>query len=539
MPTRLATLIACGLAACLPDAARAKDYFLTVGGGHSPRGNQVSIERNVAFQQRVLSGLPGGAPDHYVLFADGDNRRPDVQYREDERDASEAERLMSLVFGRGRGGRMRYRNHELDNVAGPSDPELLNKRLGALAQELRAGDRLVLYVTAHGGSAPDEDEDDGGSDAGEPPPERTHNEFDTSIYFWDRKSLAASDFSRMLDQLPPDVGVVMVMVQCYAGGFAHTIFCDADAENGLAAHNRCGFFAQRHDLPAAGCTPGVDESEYQEYSSFFWAALGGQTRTGEAIAPADYDGDGRVSFAEAHSYSIIESDTIDIPVRTTGAFLREYSALGTESSREHGVLPMSGPVRDIGALATSDERAVLAGLLAHLDLGDDATVDNVRRRTRELRRERARVDDQLSDAARDAMQHRRDLREALDEAWPDLGERRRGRRARREILRDEPEKFVELVRAHPSYETLLAAEERSDELEDEQQAARHKEVKVKRLLRTIENIVLAANLPNVATAEIVARFERLRAMEEGSLAGGRPVTVATPRRVNVANANPQ
>ena len=118
------------------------------------------------------------------------------------------------------------------------------------------------------------------------------------------------------------------MVQCYAGGFAHTIFDKADANAGLSTSDRCGFFAQVHDRGAAGCTPDANDADYEEYSSYFWVALAGKSRVGKAVDTADYDKNGQVSFAEAHAYAMIESDTIDVPVRTSGVLLRQYSELG-------------------------------------------------------------------------------------------------------------------------------------------------------------------------------------------------------------------
>ena len=63
----------------------------------------------------------------------------------------------------------------------------------------------------------------------------------------------------------------------------------------MSGANRCGFFATVHDRKAAGCTADIDEANYQEYSTYFFAALRGKTRTGTPITPPDYDGDGRVS----------------------------------------------------------------------------------------------------------------------------------------------------------------------------------------------------------------------------------------------------
>ncbi len=43
------------IAAGLATTARARDYFLTIGGGYEPQGNQVSLERNVAFFSQILA----------------------------------------------------------------------------------------------------------------------------------------------------------------------------------------------------------------------------------------------------------------------------------------------------------------------------------------------------------------------------------------------------------------------------------------------------------------------------------------------------
>ena len=108
-----------------------------------------------------------------------------------------------------------------------------------------------------------------------------------------------TELTRHLDKVPAEVPVVVVMVQCYSGGFANLIFRQGDPLKGLARANRCGFYATVETRPAAGCTPDINEENYQEYSSYFWAAMLGATRTGQAVSSCDYNEDGVVSFAEA------------------------------------------------------------------------------------------------------------------------------------------------------------------------------------------------------------------------------------------------
>ena len=64
------------------------------------------------------------------------------------------------------------------------------------------------------------------------------------------------DFATMLDRIDESVPVVVVMVQCYSGGFADIAFEGGDRKKGATDRNRCGFFATVHTRPAAGCTPG-------------------------------------------------------------------------------------------------------------------------------------------------------------------------------------------------------------------------------------------------------------------------------------------
>ena len=120
----------------------------------------------------------------------------------------------------------------------------------------------------------------------------------TTLAIWGENDMSVKEFTRFLDRLPPKVSVVLVMVQCFGGGFADVIFNNADETHGLALANRCGFFATLPTRVAAGCTADADEENYHEYSTYFWAGLYGRTGTGDAVEPPDYNNDGRVSLAE-------------------------------------------------------------------------------------------------------------------------------------------------------------------------------------------------------------------------------------------------
>src|SRR5689334_12150132 len=51
--------------------AFAADHFLTFGGGDSASHNQVSLEKNVLYLQRVLNELGVSPASHDIYFSDG------------------------------------------------------------------------------------------------------------------------------------------------------------------------------------------------------------------------------------------------------------------------------------------------------------------------------------------------------------------------------------------------------------------------------------------------------------------------------------
>lgn len=75
---------------------RARDFVLTIGGGYSPEGNQVSLEKNVLLFQRMLSEQSVSLARNDIFFADGDAPGKDVQVHDLER-LPEAIRKVSLI----------------------------------------------------------------------------------------------------------------------------------------------------------------------------------------------------------------------------------------------------------------------------------------------------------------------------------------------------------------------------------------------------------------------------------------------------------
>ncbi len=237
---RLWAAIVCGLIA-LP--ALAIDHIVTIGGGYAPEGNQASLEANVQFFQRVLDDKHKSPLVHTIFFADGFDPQPDLQIvLKQEKSGSTAVDLVREIFappvppGTIPGSqRLGYRNHRVTNLKGSNRLTDVRTGLNSVKGQLHSGDRLFIYVTAHGGSA-----------------KKDQSPYNTSIICWGNRELKMQELAGWLDSLPKEVPVVLIMAQCYCGGFAHTLFEGGDANVGLSKNVRSGFFAQRHDLPAAG-----------------------------------------------------------------------------------------------------------------------------------------------------------------------------------------------------------------------------------------------------------------------------------------------
>ena len=98
-------------------SALATDYFLTIGGGYKPSGNQASLEANVVFFQQILDEKHDGSRHHEIYFADGDAAAADLQVLAPTTPLPATELLASL-HRREEAERLEYRNHRVPQVAG-------------------------------------------------------------------------------------------------------------------------------------------------------------------------------------------------------------------------------------------------------------------------------------------------------------------------------------------------------------------------------------------------------------------------------------
>jgi hypothetical protein len=489
--TLISAALLCVLALVSTGAA-ARDFFLTIGGGHSRDSNQASLEKNVLFYEQLLKEQNVPAAQQSIYFAAGPAGGKDVQAIDTDA-LPKANRLMAEFFGTERDLGLHYRTSDVPGVLGATDKENIENWFKGTGQTLKPGDRLIIYVTAHGEKSEDRD-----------------NPYETSIMLWNDEKLSVSEFVGLLDSLPEGVSVVAVMVQCYTGGFARMIFDKADPENGLAKQSRCGFYATVHDRVAAGCTPDVDETTYVEYSTYFWEAVAGHSRAGKQIAAPDYDGDGKVSFAEAHAYTVLNADTIDLPLTSSSEFLRVESKFKDKDNPK--LLPKDAPYETIHELATPAERAILNGLSKQLGLSSSDRIAAAELEARIARRDRFRRPAQS--ARRRAARLRGTIADDLKDRWPDLANVLNPGAV--ELVTTRSKEFVEAVEGHPKYKEYreqmdLAAKEPDPE---------KRRAKFERFVRTAQDVIRRENLKRLEDTKLFDQYQAIVAAEATFLQSG-------------------
>jgi hypothetical protein len=486
-------------------AAQATDHFLTVGGGYAPAGNQVSIERNVLFFRNVLSDTYGKdalkSLRHDVFFSDGKSPGRDVQFDDPQHPLPEAYQLLARLSDEEDDLGYRYRTHEVPDVNGPARRRAIRKWFGEIGAKIPDGDRLIIYVTGHGSA----DEDENGKKT-----------FDNNLLdLWNGDSLSVRQFGELLDMLPQRVSVVVVMVQCYSGGFADLMYAGGDSQRGIAKANRCGFFATMPDRQAAGCTASVNEAGYEDYSSSFWAAIRGSTRTGIAVPreSCDFDKDGVITFAEAHAHVLLTDDSIDVPTTTSDRFLRLNSDPG--ASRSGGLVNAEEMLARLEGLATPSERAVIEGLSKQLSLSGQYRYQGAREMADSLQEAHKQNKDKRSELKKELDDVCDRICDGLEVRWPEL--HNRWDPAVDRILREEGGEVVKAIKSNRNYAEFDRIYIERNELASKDDALEAKWARCQRLMHRLERIALAHNLAKVGDEPTREKFKAILAAESGTL----------------------
>jgi thiol-disulfide isomerase/thioredoxin len=193
-----------------------------------------------------------------------------------------------------------YVNSEIEGFTlQPATRAALRAWFETEGRRLASGDTLLLYVTDHGKQDP-------------------KGLGDNTITLWGEQ-LSVSELRELLTHIGPGVRVVMLMSQCYSGGFANVIF--PDGVEIAPTGNVCGYFSAPPDRKAHGCYPEASGKETLGHSHRMFDALPAFQR-----------------LPDAQREVLVTDGTPDVPHATTGFFLAKQlernAALGGHETAE-------------------------------------------------------------------------------------------------------------------------------------------------------------------------------------------------------------
>ncbi len=483
----------------LPLTGRATDPHDTlplraviVGGGPNLENNQCAIESNVRYLNRLL---PAMTP-RTTLFADGNADNPTVLYDTDPRNQPAGERILRLALKERDAVEVNSTLYKKPNLGSRLDGATRSADVSRVFSRLVEDNRdetrshLFLYFTGHGSSDRQSNE---------------NNIFD----MWGEEALTVRDLAKQIARLPAKVPVTLVMVQCHSGSFANLIFEAGDPHNDAVDRDIAGYFATIKERVAAGCTSEVNEAEYRDFTSYFFAALTGRDRVGRKVTGADFNRDGRVGMDEAYCYTLANDRSVDVPVCTSDIFLRHF--MTTPDSQV-----FKTPYSKVLEWATPAQRYALIALSRTLKR--DKSEERLQKAYSDM------VDHNYGDitAYRDAetaFKNFKTLRESakrrLQERFPGLTAEANGNTYQRAYQRAAAALMGEAKQG--DWQELLQAEEKLASSESNQERQQIVESHLIRFVRLGKSVILAHQLRESENQPLINRFEHLIKAEGASL----------------------
>ena len=462
----------------------AADYYLMVGGGPTPSASEFSIEQNVLWLQPMLDARGFAAGETW--FASGAGNQLDVVYHDATDPQSRYWEPIARVFGEWEANTLRYQANRVQNNTGSSTAENVSQALEARLSSLKSGDSLLLIYSGHGSF--------------ETP--RSRN----ALRLWGNTAYSAADLSSQLAKAPAGSQVRYVLPQCFSGAFVRSVFTQPDnpgADTLMPGH--CGFVSVPDNRESEGCTPAVDAEDYRDYASYFFAALDGKNRVGEALTTEpDLDGDGKVSLLEAHYYAFTEAQSTDVPHSTSEYFLE---------------LTQPWYARWLPAVSLSEDNPYLkvAHRLAERLSLEEINAAEITRLRAELEATEQSVEAQMAALKKDEQRQRQMLRKEFELHWPGARTSYSGLYAR--FVQEEHVQALQWIRQHSHYPTLVDLQNQIDKTELELLEKQRASAQVEKLQRALYMGSLYEHVRDEGNTQRHKKFDDLRTCESWVLPG--------------------
>lgn len=371
------------LAGAVPADAPAGGKAIVIGGGPRLGESQGQIEQNVLWLQELLPRL-GYEVDMY--FGIGNQPGDDVVYLDPIAPEDGPLTALSEIFEDPGSSRLRYKRHAVKDVLGSTREEELTPALEKTLAGLAPGSQLLLVFNGHGG-------------------EGDNVYADNTLDLWGPSAITVEELDRVLDKAPDETTIRYVLPQCFSGGFSSLMY-RPPGNRRLSTQNRCGFMSQEAKRGAEGCQLDIENVEYRDYTTYFFAALAGRSRQGGPLASdPDLDRDGRVSLREAHWYTLRTAVSYDLSRSTSEVFLEDWEPRA---------------LRDVQVPdnTSSVYWRIAADVAARH--GWSLKADELAAKREELRRQEKALESRKEQIAGDIEALQKQLREQLIGRWPQL-----------------------------------------------------------------------------------------------------------------------
>lgn len=473
---------------------------LIISGGPDADYNQYAIESNARYVEKLTAKGP-----QRVLFADGKRTSRTISTLEPPANVREVTVLNWILDELSPEDKTVFKAPTLKRLDGDAQPKTILREVKNLAQNAKNGERALLYFTGHGSEGRR-----GGffGFLGLP-------DYDNTLYNGWHGDVSMHQLAASLQNWPEKVPLTLVMVQCHNGGFANLIWQGGESSQDVWARDFCGFFATTGDRLAAGCTSEVDERNYQDFTTHFFAALSGISRDGRPVTGADYDKNGAVSGLEALAYTHLHDNSIDVPLCTSDFYLRQAFDEQTEKGASDW---LKTPYSKVFQQANVWQQAILSGLSRDLKLSGESRLKAARTTQMTLKMRAARSVYGDYSAGMESINSpavSRDfyaIEEELMRRFPKL----KSRNAR--SLAGAKTKAIAFLKKRPAqvarlYQAATAYDNAGEGVEV-------REAKLLRFLRTAHTVLLQQRLQSSGTDAQKTVFARLRAAESRNFLKG-------------------
>lgn len=463
----------------LPFVTAAETEVWLIGGGSNINNSQGQIEQNVLWLRDLLSRKISILKLH-TYFGIGNSKGKDVVYWKPIDDDDPAQVIARIFVPVDQIGK-NYKRHDFKQLDGGTQKDQLIAKLSKDFEQIRKSNDVLLVYNGHGGY-------------------RYSNTKYNFLKLWGDTSLTVAELDNLLDKIPQANTTRFILTQCFSGAFYHLIFDDPENEV-PAKQNRCGFMAESAHREAEGCSLGINKSEYRDYTTYFFAALDGQTRLDtELDSNPDLNEDQQVSYREAHLYALQTAQSQDLSRSTSEVYLENWQ-----------------PWYLRWQTTTDNPKSIYWKIAKNVANRHQLTLDtnNLREKRNSLERDNIAVKAELQTLYEDIEARQEKIQQSIKLRWPELFEPYTDTYSK--ILKANFKEITSEILAHQEYKLLVVQQnntiiKQAEDLEIERNITQIDKIfRLKKLARLEHQFSRYANMSDQK------QYRRLLDCEEGAI----------------------